>query len=168
MNFASVLEVPCIFFCRNNRYAISTHTESQFHSDGIAPKAVAYGMEAFRIDGNDFFAVYDAVKRARAMKKPVLIEAMTYRLGAHSTSDDPSVYRKQSEVEEHQAQDPLLRLQRYLKIDPAALEEEIQKEITDAIEVAKQTPPPTSESMIEDVYFETPRFLKKQLEEASL
>ena len=103
LNFAAVRKAPVIFFCRNNGYAISTPTERQFASEGVAPKGVGYGIEAFRIDGNDFFAVYEAVAKARhsclETNEPVLIEAMTYRLGAHSTADDPSIYRKDEEVE---------------------------------------------------------------------
>lgn len=174
LNFAAVLDAPCLFFCRNNRYAISTPTSSQFRSEGIYPKAAGYGIEGMRIDGNDLFAVYDAVKRARALKKPVLIEAMTYRLGAHSTSDDPSVYRKSEEVEEAKKYDPLLRLNKYLiskglwnSEKESALLEKVQQEVTEAIEEAKIAPRPEVETMIEDVYFETPPSLKKQLGEVA-
>merc|ERR1719500_1703715 len=90
-NFAATLECPIIFFCRNNGYAISTPVSEQYRGDGIAVRGPAYGMSTIRVDGNDVLAVYNAVKAAREMaiteNKPVLIEAMTYRIGHHSTSD---------------------------------------------------------------------------------
>lgn len=114
LNFAAVRKAPVIFFCRNNQYAISTPVSRQFSSAGVAPKAEGYGIEALRVDGNDFFAVYDGVKKARAYclegKGPFLIEAMTYRLGAHSTADDPSVYRKDAEVQEWEKNVPFCAL----------------------------------------------------------
>lgn len=101
-NFASVLECPILFFCRNNGYAISTPTSDQYRGDGIAGRAAGYGMLAIRVDGNDLFAVYNAVKAARKIAvsemRPVLIEAMTYRIGHHSTSDDSTAYRSVDEV----------------------------------------------------------------------
>ena len=104
LNFAAVRKAPVIFFCRNNRYAISTPCSRQFASDGIAPKGVGYGIPAVRVDGNDFFALHEVVSQARRYcvegHGPVLIEAMTYRLGAHSTSDDPSLYRSEQEVQQ--------------------------------------------------------------------
>jgi len=174
MNFASVYQVPCLFFCRNNGYAISTTTDHQFHSEGIAPKAVGYGMEAKVVDGNDLFAVYVAVKEAaNSMRKgggPVLIEAMTYRLGAHSTSDDPSAYRSEEEVAGARKKDPIQRLYLYLtqaglwdEAKEKELDEEIEAEVTAAIAAAKSAPPPAPESLIEDVYAEIPEKLEQQL-----
>lgn len=119
LNFAAVRKAPCLFFCRNNGYAISTPTYRQFASDGIASKGEGYGIAAIRVDGNDFFAVYDAVAKAkeRALKGegPTLIESMTYRMGAHSTSDDPSLYRKEEEVAIWQRKCPIKRLRAYLE-----------------------------------------------------
>lgn len=176
LNFAAVRQAPAIFFCRNNGYAISTSTKQQFASEGIAPKAIGYGMQAFRIDGNDFFAVHEAVAKARTLclegKGPLLIEAMTYRLGAHSTSDDPSVYRKAEEVSSHLRQDPVLRLRKYLISQKwwddekeAAYASSIQEEVTQAIERAKGTPRPPLASIIEHVYFEPTEKLINQLAE---
>jgi len=103
MNFAATLGCPIIFFCRNNRWAISTPSKEQYRGDGIAGRGIAYGMHTMRIDGNDFFAVYNATKEARRIavtyKAPVLIEAMTFRVGHHSTSDDSTTYRSGSDVE---------------------------------------------------------------------
>lgn len=176
LNFAAVRKVPCIFFCRNNGYAISTPVSRQFASDGVASKGEGYGIPAHRIDGNDFFAVYEATKKAkeRALKGegPTLIEAMTYRLGPHSTSDDPTRYRKEEEVEKWRGKCPIKRLSLYLKKkqlwnDELQKEwvEKINKEIDQAIEKAKETPKPPLQSLIENVYFEVPLDLKLQLED---
>lgn len=175
VNFAAVRKVPAIFFCRNNGYAISTPCERQFASDGVAAKGAAYGIPALRVDGNDFFAVHDAVAEARrhclAGKGPFLIEAMTFRMGAHSTSDDPSVYRRNEEVEAWKEKDPILRLKRYLerqKLWDAKQEEEmvksINEEVTAAIQTAKETAPPPFEYLVKHVYFEVPPALKAQYE----
>ena len=118
LNMAAVHQVPVIFFCRNNGYAISTPSTEQFAADGIAPRAFGYHMHVIRVDGNDALAVYEATRQARKIaveqNQPVLIEAMSYRLAAHSSSDDPSGYRAKSEEEAWRAKDPLLRMQRWL------------------------------------------------------
>lgn len=97
LNMAATLECPVVFFCRNNGYAISTPAHEQFRGDGIASRGHGYGMKAFRVDGNDILAVYNATKMARELavknNEPILIEAITYRVGHHSTSDDSSAYR---------------------------------------------------------------------------
>ena len=91
MNFASTLRSQTLFYCRNNMYAISTPIDDQYAGDGIAIRGIAYGMPTIRVDGNDIFAVHAATKKARELiikdKKPVLIEAISYRVGDHSTSD---------------------------------------------------------------------------------
>jgi 2-oxoisovalerate dehydrogenase E1 component alpha subunit len=176
LNFAAVRKAPAIFFCRNNGYAISTPTCRQFSSEGIAPQAEGRNIKTYRVDGNDFFAIFDTMKKARAYcvegNGPVFIEAMTYRLGAHSTSDDPSVYRKDEEVDQHRKNCPILRLKKYLISKKLWTEEkdkeylkEINEEVSKAIDVAKQTERPTLRSLIEDVYFEVPVTLEKQLAE---
>ena len=103
LNMAAVLKCPVVFVVRNNGYAISTPTTEQYVSDGVASRGVAYGIKAIRVDGNDILAVYAAAVEARKIaveqQQPVLIETMTYRLGAHSTSDDPSGYRSPEEEE---------------------------------------------------------------------
>ncbi|XP_071832661.1 2-oxoisovalerate dehydrogenase subunit alpha, mitochondrial-like [Apostichopus japonicus] len=118
-NFAATLDAPVIFFCRNNGYAISTPTKEQYRGDGIAIRGPAYGITTIRVDGNDVFAVYNVVKAARRLaveeSKPVLIEAMTYRVGHHSTSDDSSAYRSVDEVRYWDKEDhPIGRLRRYM------------------------------------------------------
>jgi len=172
LNFAAVLEVPTLFFCRNNQYAISTSVQHQFYSDGIAPKGEAYGMKAYRVDGNDFFAVYDTVAKARKHcleRGPVLLEAMTYRMGAHSTSDDPSRYRPEGEQKKWEKKDPILRLRRYLEKQglwdekkEKELWEEAKEEVTKAIKAAKQTPKPPLKTLVEDVYSDIPDTLQEQ------
>lgn len=176
LNFAAVRKAPCIFFCRNNGYAISTPADHQFASDGIAPKGEGYGIKTWRVDGNDFFAVFDACAAAKehALQGhgPALIEAMTYRMGSHSTSDDPSRYRQESEVESWKEKCPIKRLKIYLgfkNLWNEAIEQEwlsqIGHEIDDAIEKAKAMSKPPLNSLIEHVYFEVPTLLKEQLEE---
>lgn len=176
LNFAAVRKAPAIFFCRNNGYAISTPTFRQFASDGIASKGSGYGMPAYRVDGNDFFAVYHVVRLARQHciegKGPVLIEAMTYRLGAHSTADDPSVYRSDEEVECHAGECPLLRLRLYLEKqglwDKQKNEQwlaSVAQETTEAIEKAKLAAKPPISSLFEHVYFELTPSLKEQMDE---
>ncbi|CAL8081133.1 unnamed protein product [Orchesella dallaii] len=118
-NFSATLECPIIFFCRNNGYAISTPTSEQYRGDGIAGRGPAYGLLSIRVDGNDTLAVYNATKRAREMavkeNRPVLIEAMTYRIGHHSTSDDSSAYRSVDEVRFWDSTDhPISRLRNYM------------------------------------------------------
>jgi 2-oxoisovalerate dehydrogenase E1 component alpha subunit len=119
LNFASVFDVPLIFFCRNNGYAISTPVSEQYRGDGVAARGQAYGMVSIRVDGNDLFAVYNATRAARdiAIKesRPVLIEAMTYRLGHHSTSDDSTAYRSVDEMSSWEKDDnPIMRFKNYL------------------------------------------------------
>lgn len=173
LTFAAVLKAPVIFFCRNNGYAISTRIEHQFRSDGIAPEGIGHGMITYRIDGNDFFAIHETVAKARKEclegKGPVFIEAITYRMGAHSTSDDPTRYRSEEELKKWEKKCPLLRLKRYLvkqnlwdeKKEEAFLNE-IKQQVDEAIEDAKQTPPPPLRSLVDQVYFTVPPSLEEQ------
>lgn len=176
LNFAAVRKAPVIFFCRNNGYAISTPAFRQFATDGVAPEGVGHGIKTIRVDGNDLFAIYDVTKKARdyavAGNGPVLIEAMTYRLGAHSTSDDPTRYRKEEELKIWQPRDPAIRLRKYLEKKGLWSEEkekqfieQINKEVTDAITEAKGTCNPSLRSLVENVYFAVPPLLEEQYEE---
>jgi pyruvate dehydrogenase E1 component alpha subunit len=119
VNFAGVWNVPVIFIVQNNQYGISTPFRMQTASDGIAIKSVAYGVRGIQVDGNDYFAMYaaltEAAKQAREGNGPTLIEAVTYRKGAHTTSDDPTKYRTKEEEMEWDKTDPLTRLKKYLK-----------------------------------------------------
>jgi pyruvate dehydrogenase E1 component alpha subunit len=118
MNFASTFQVPCVFFCQNNGWAISVPRESQMNSATVAQKALAYDMPTIQVDGNDLFAVYkasrDMIERARAGGGPGFIEAVTYRLADHTTADDARRYRDPDEVAAWNARDPLIRLRKYL------------------------------------------------------
>jgi pyruvate dehydrogenase E1 component alpha subunit len=119
MNWAAVYNCPVVFFCNNNGYAISFPREKQTKAKTIAQKAIAYDVPGIQIDGNDFFSVYratsEAVSHARKGNGPVLIEAVTYRRGAHTTADDPTRYRTAEEEAEWEGKDPLIRFKAYLK-----------------------------------------------------
>ncbi len=176
LNMAAVLNCPVIFFCRNNGYAISTPAEEQFAGDGIASRGIGYGVRTIRIDGNDVLAVYAATQKAReiALKEncPVLIEAMTYRLAAHSTSDDPSGYRSKEEEAKWQLKDPIERFKKWMSkkgfLDDKALEkfkEAAREEILKELKKAEQVSVNPLKDIIEDVYDTPPWHLKKQLTE---
>ncbi len=131
MNFAQVFNVPLVTIIQNNNYAISTPRDKQTKSESLAQKAIAYGMTGVQVDGNDILAMYmvskDAVDRARNGGGPTLIEAVTYRLGPHTTADDPTIYRSDAEVEKWKLKDPLIRFEKYL-IDKGLLtDEKIEK-----------------------------------------
>lgn len=163
LNFAGVFNVPTIFFCQNNEWAISLPREQQTHSKTLAEKAGAYGFPGVVVDGNDVRAVYRAVRTARARaiagEGPTLIEAQVYRFGPHSTSDDPRRYRTDDAVQQARKRDPVLMLQAELiqhKILDAAADaklwEEIKAEVGSAIEAAEQTPPVEPASFLDDVF----------------
>jgi len=179
LNFAGVFDVPAVFVCNNNQWAISMPRERQTASETIAEKARAYGVEGVRVDGMDPLAVYAvtraAIKKAKAPtddeRRPTLIESVQYRYGAHTTSDDPSVYRDEAESEAWRDRDPLDRLETYLYqtdvLDAereAAIEARVEAEVSAAIETAEaaETSP---ERMVEHVYEETPDRLQEQLDE---
>jgi len=119
LNFAGVLELPCVFIISNNQYAISVPRKWQTKSETLAQKALAYGMKGVQVDGNDVLAVYTAVKEAadnaRAGKGPSVIEFVTYRMGPHTTSDDPKKYRDPEETAYWLDRDPIKRFRAYLK-----------------------------------------------------
>ncbi|MFP4664172.1 MAG: pyruvate dehydrogenase (acetyl-transferring) E1 component subunit alpha [Bacteroidales bacterium] len=118
LNFAGVWNTPVVFIIQNNQYGISTPVKLQTKSHNLAVKSVAYGIKGIQVDGNDFFAmtraVEEASKHARNGDGPVLIEAVTYRRGAHTTSDDPTKYRTKEEEDEWGSKDPLTRMKKYL------------------------------------------------------
>jgi pyruvate dehydrogenase E1 component alpha subunit len=177
MNFAGVFKVPVVFFCHNNQWAISVPFEKQTASESLAIKAKAYGFEGVRVDGNDLLACYEAAKqaveKARAGKGPSFIEAITFRMGAHSTSDDPKMYRDEALVESWKRKDPILRLKNFLKKENVwdekkeeALLSQIHAEINKAIEEAEALPPPSLETLFDGVYEKPLWHLEEQ--EASL
>jgi pyruvate dehydrogenase E1 component alpha subunit len=175
MLFAGRFKPPCVLICQNNQFAISVRPWTQTASKTYAVKGRAYDVPSERIDGNDVLAVYHAVSRAAAKARrgdgPTFIEALTYRVGAHSTSDDPSVYRAQEEVDAWLRRDPVKTVHRYLTkqglIDEerdAALEVEINAEIAAAVNEAEAHPPPPRLSIFDDVYEELPWHLREQRE----
>jgi pyruvate dehydrogenase E1 component alpha subunit len=176
MNFAGVYKTPVIFFCENNQYAISLPTRRQTASESIAIKAEAYGFEGVQIDGNDILAVYKATKsavdKARAGGGPSLIEAITYRMGGHSTSDDPNVYRNTEEVELWKKRDPIVRFTAYLvnkgilsEQENKRLKEQIESEMAQVVKEREVIPPPAVSTLFTDVYSEMPWHLREEAEE---
>ncbi|MBL8768311.1 MAG: 3-methyl-2-oxobutanoate dehydrogenase [Planctomycetes bacterium] len=174
MNFGAVLKAPVVFICQNNQWAISVPLEKQTVSSSIAVKAVAYGMEGVRVDGNDVLAVYAATKRAvdkaRAGGGPTFLELLTFRVLGHSSSDDPTRYRDESCVKEWEAKDPIQRFRRYLesrKLWSKAHEDELdgqhQAAISQAIKEAEAAPPVAPATLIDDVYKTVPAHLTEQL-----
>ncbi|RLD45758.1 MAG: pyruvate dehydrogenase (acetyl-transferring) E1 component subunit alpha [Bacteroidetes bacterium] len=135
LNFAGVWRVPVLFIVQNNQYGISTPFRMQTASDSIAVKSVAYGIKGIQVDGNDYFAMYRAIEESVSYMKegngPVLIEAVTYRKGAHTTSDDPTKYRTKEEEMEWDKKDPLKRLKAYLKRKKLITEKMEEKLIAD-------------------------------------
>jgi pyruvate dehydrogenase E1 component alpha subunit len=176
MNFAGVYKTPTIFFCQNNHWAISVPVEKQTASETIAIKAKAYGFEGVRVDGNDILAVYrttkEAVDKARKGGGPTLIEAVTYRMGPHSSSDDPKKYRTEQELEEWQKRDPIIRFRRYLEkkriwseTDEKKAQEDANKQIDEAVAYAEKLPKPALETLFTDVYADMSWNLEEQLRE---
>jgi 2-oxoisovalerate dehydrogenase E1 component alpha subunit len=176
LNMAAVLNCPVIFFCRNNGYAISTPSEEQFKGDGIASRGLGYGIRTIRVDGNDVLAVYSATQKARELalehQCPVLIEAMTYRLAAHSTSDDPTSYRSKDEEGSWLLKDPVARFKTWMQskgwLDEEqnlAFIEQTRQEVLKELKLAEQVPVCPIEQIIEDVYDTPPWHLKAQLAE---
>jgi pyruvate dehydrogenase E1 component alpha subunit len=169
-----VLKLPVVFFCQNNQWAISVPLSKQTASDSIAVKASAYGFPGVRVDGNDLLAVIvetrAAVERARAGGGPTLIDAVTFRMGGHSSSDDPTRYRDAATVAEWERRDPLARLRVWLGAggvlapgDEERWTAEINEEIGAAIQAAEALPPPAIETLFTDVYREVPPHLAEQM-----
>ncbi len=177
MNFAGVFKTPSVLFCRNNGWAISVPTERQTASETFAQKGDAYGVPSVRVDGNDVFAVVFAVKQALARASSgagaTLIEAITYRMGGHSTSDDPNAYRGSDALTPWAERDPLARLRRYLERHGEwsdRQEEEVVRNLEErfraAVAQAEKAPRPRLESMFEDVYERPTWNLEEQRAEA--
>jgi pyruvate dehydrogenase E1 component alpha subunit len=177
MNFAGVYKSPTIFICENNQYAISVPVNQQTASASIAVKALAYGFEGLKVDGNDLFAVYvavtKAVERARKGGGPTLIECATYRLGSHSTADDWKKYRSAEEVESWKRRDPIPRLKEYLinnrkawsQDQDSKLQSAIEDEIGQTVASCEKNPPPDVKTLFDDVYAKMPRNLEEQSQE---
>jgi TPP-dependent pyruvate/acetoin dehydrogenase alpha subunit len=176
MNIAGVHRLPIVFVCRNNQYAISLPLSQQTASKSIAIKAEAYGFPGLQIDGNDALGVYGtvqaALERARSGEGPTLIEAIAFRLGAHTTSDDARRYRSDDQLKDWRKRDCIERLRDHLVTEQnwnPAKDEELRKTLTDQIDRAvKQVtaePPPPTPTLFDDVYAQLPRHLLEQREE---
>jgi pyruvate dehydrogenase E1 component alpha subunit len=176
LNFAGVFKAPVVFVCQNNQWAISTPIELQTASETIALKGLSYGLPSLRVDGNDVFAMYSAIReavdRARAGAGPSFIEGLTYRLGAHSSSDDPTRYRDEAQPELWRKKDPLIRYKTWLidnriftADEEAALVADLDREIREAIVLEEAAGPPTLRTMIDDVYQRPAWNLEEQLAE---
>jgi pyruvate dehydrogenase E1 component alpha subunit len=176
MNFGAVTKSPCIFVCQNNRWAISVPLSKQSAQLDLVKKAEGYGMPGIQIDGNDVLAFYvatkEAAERARKGEGPTFIESITYRVGPHTSSDDPTRYRDKKEVEEWERKDPIKRFSNYL-INKGHIKEDHVKKLQEKydtlfneyIEKADKTSKPTIETMFDDVFAELPEYLIEQLEE---
>ncbi|MFO7685623.1 MAG: pyruvate dehydrogenase (acetyl-transferring) E1 component subunit alpha [Desulfobacterales bacterium] len=175
LNFAGVFEVPVIFVCQNNQWAISVPRKKQTRAETLAQKALAYGLPGIQVDGNDVLAVYaaaaEAVERARKGAGATLIECVTYRMSVHTTADDPKRYRTDDEVEEWRKRDPLTRFQKHLtrknllseeKI--AAAETDVREKIQAAVDRAEQQMKAFGAplDMFDHAYAEMPPHLKEQ------
>jgi pyruvate dehydrogenase E1 component alpha subunit len=186
LNFAGVFDTPTVFFCNNNQWAISVPRERQSASATLAQKAHAYGFEGVQVDGMDPLAVYKVTKEALEKAKnpeqagddapghatrPTMIEAVQYRFGAHTTADDPSVYRDEEEVARWKDKDPIPRLETYLRnqgiLDDERVEtigQQVEDEVAEAIDIAEATERPDPSEMFEYVYEEMPERLEEQRE----
>ncbi|NUN50480.1 MAG: pyruvate dehydrogenase (acetyl-transferring) E1 component subunit alpha [Candidatus Brocadiae bacterium] len=173
MNFAGVYKAPIVFYCQNNQWAISVPLSGQTASESISVKAKAYGFPGVTVDGNDVLAVYSAVRqaadRARAGGGPSFVEALTYRMGPHSSSDDPKRYRPAAEEEEWRQKDPIDRFRNYLKkqgIWTEAWEKEtwdgVRADLNEATKQVEALGPPTISSMFDDVWSSIPPVLQEQ------
>jgi pyruvate dehydrogenase E1 component alpha subunit len=178
LNFAGVFQLPVIFVCQNNQWAISIPRSKQTRSKTLAQKAIAYGIHGIQVDGNDILAVYAAAKeaaeRARTGEGATFIECVTYRMSVHTTADDPKRYRTEAEVEEWRQKDPITRFQKYLlrkglftqdaiQAEETAIAAEIQSAVEHAEEEMKRLGDPLL--MFDHAYGEMPDYLKTQKEE---
>lgn len=179
LNFAAVFRAPVVFVCQNNQWAISTPVAGQTASPTMAHKAMGYGIPALRVDGNDVVACYAATREAAAYARagggPIFVEALTYRVSAHSTSDDPSRYRDESVTAVWKNErDPLARFRHFLRVIGAlsegvdtALHEAIEAEIKSAVVAEEAAGLPALQTLIEDVFATPTPALREQLAEVA-
>ena len=180
LNMSATLDCPVVFFCRNNGYAISTPTHEQYRGDGIASRAHGYGIAAIRVDGNDLLAVYEATRAAREYavreSKPVLVEAMTYRGGHHSTSDDSTRYRSTTEIVHWmENENPIIRFRLLLEgmglwdsTQEMGVRQRARADVLKAMNVAESSKKPPIGQMFEDVYDRITPQLEEQREQLKL
>ncbi len=165
LNMASVWSLPVIFICENNKYGISTHVSKSMHVKSVADRAVGYGIDGYKVDGNDVVAVYNLLEKVlpgvRSGKGPVLIEMDTYMMTGHYFGDNQN-YRTKEEVNEWKPKDPILRCEKVLAEEYGVAEDEmkkihddIKKEVLEACEKAQLNPEPKVEDLTEDLYDDT-------------
>lgn len=173
LNFAGVFHAPVVLVVQNNGWAISVPRHKQSAAQILAARGAGFGIPSVLVDGNDILAVYDvmqqAVKRARSGDGPTLVETLTYRIGAHTTADDPTRYRDPAEVDAWRAKDPITRFQRFLIKRDLLTEEQVQQIITDleeeinaAVLQAEAMPPMTPDSFFAYTMAELPPRLQEQ------
>lgn len=177
LNWAAVGHVPIVFFCQNNQWAISTPASSQTKTP-LHHRASGYGLDSYLVDGNDVLAVHAvtkaAVERTRAGGGPSFIEAITYRMAGHSTSDDPSKYRPQAEVDQWAERDPLARVESYLRRSGAtddffdSLAKQSGQLAADVRDACFSFPTPSLESAFDHVYADPHPMMQKEREESLL
>jgi len=176
LNLAGVIKAPVVFFMSNNQWAISTSRRIQSGTRSFALRAAGYGFAGVEVDGNDVMAVYDvavkAVEGARRGEGPTLIEAVTYRMGFHNTTDNPSRYQDPAELEQARQRDPIGRVQKYLGAlglwdahREATVTEELTNEIELALTIAFPTPAPGPEDLFEHIYEHLPERVRRQRSE---
>ena len=176
MNVAGIWELPVVFVINNNQWAISVPRTAQSKTQTLAQKGIAAGIESIQIDGNDVIGVQESVSqaltRARIEQRPTVIEALSYRLGDHTTADDANRYRDRAELIENQAKDPLLRLKNYLvrhhgwdTQQEQALTTELQAEIQQAVAVYLNAAVRPPESMFDYLYQQLPSAYAPQRQE---
>jgi len=179
MNFAGVFHLPIAFICQNNQWAISVPVEKQTAAETLAQKAIAYGFEGIKVDGNDVFSVYVAVRnaldKARKGMGPTMVECFTYRMGDHTTADDASKYRTKKEVQKWEEKDPIERLKKYMisrKIADNSFFEGIikkaEEKVDDAVKRYESLEKPNAEDILKYMHKEMPENLKDQMEELKL
>lgn len=172
MNFSGVRSAPFVLVNQNNQYAISVPYDQQTNAETLAQKALAFGIEGIRVDGNDVLAVADAALRARELAlngTPTILELVTYRMGAHTTNDDPTRYRTEDEVAAWKSQDPLERFESFLEdeghlgdIDIDRIEEDLDQEISEGIDAADEVPEAEVDEIFDHLYDEMPGTLRDQ------
>ncbi|MBA3503373.1 MAG: thiamine pyrophosphate-dependent dehydrogenase E1 component subunit alpha, partial [Deltaproteobacteria bacterium] len=177
LNFAGVTKAPCVLICQNNQWAISTPGSLQTAAETIASKGIGYGVEAIRADGNDVLAAYYAVKyaadKARQGGGPTFVELLTYRVSAHSSSDDPSRYRDEKVTEVWRGQrDPIRRFEAYMlgrgwlsDGEHEALAQRLEADVRDAIARQEAVGAPALRTLIDDVFEEPTWLLREQMDE---
>ncbi len=176
MNFAAVFQAPMVAIIQNNQYAISTPRGKATRADTLAQKALAFGIPGIQVDGNDVLAMYaatkEAVDRARKGQGPTLIEAFTYRMGPHTTSDDPSIYRSEEEVEQWRKKDPIKRFKAYLinkklwsEAQDQKLMDELEQYVGDTFKKVENSDNPTIDEVFDYTFAENPSDLVHQKEQ---